>query len=96
MTPRSDTHLLPSPCSERSLSARYLGVGATHIGTVRRHGTQTDSVTDHVSHSASKLRRKRCRAEVAQRAPFDEGADRYQCGVRGMSLLLPECGTACD
>ena len=25
MTPRSDTHLLPSPCSERSLSARYLG-----------------------------------------------------------------------
>ena len=25
MTPRSDSHLLPSPCSERSLSARFLG-----------------------------------------------------------------------
>ena len=25
MTPRSDSHLLPSPCSERLLSARYLG-----------------------------------------------------------------------
>ena len=25
MTPRSDTHLIPSPCSERSLSARHLG-----------------------------------------------------------------------